>query len=43
MLKFYIVKEDDTREIKEFATLKELWKYTGKNYIKEIKTLEGGK
>jgi hypothetical protein len=40
MLKFYIVKEDDTREIKEFETLKELWKYTGKNYIKEIKTLD---
>jgi hypothetical protein len=40
MLKFYIVKEDDTREIKEFATLKEFWKYTGKNYIKEIKTLD---
>jgi hypothetical protein len=42
MLKFSIVKEDDTREIKEFATLKEFWNYTGKNYIKEIKTLEGG-
>jgi hypothetical protein len=44
MLKFYIVKEDgirgETREIKEFKTLKELWKYTGKNYIKEIQTLD---
>jgi hypothetical protein len=44
MLKFYIVKEDgirgETREIKEFKTLKEFWKYTGKNYIKEIKTLD---
>jgi hypothetical protein len=44
MLKFYIVKEDgirgETREIKEFKTLKELWKYTSKNYIKEIKTLD---
>lgn len=40
MMKFYIVKEDDTLEIKEFETLKEFWKYTGKNYIKEIKTLD---
>jgi hypothetical protein len=44
MLKFYIVKENgisgETREIKEFKTLKELWKYTSKNYIKEIKTLD---
>ena len=40
MMKFYIVKEDNTREIKEFETLKEFWKYTGKNYIKEIKTLD---
>jgi hypothetical protein len=40
MLKFYIIKEDDTREIKEFETLKEFWKYTGKNYIKEIQTLD---
>ena len=40
MLKFYIVKEDGTREIKEFETLKEFWKYTNKNYIKEIKTLD---
>ena len=44
MLKFYIVKEDgirgETREIKEFKTLKEFWKYTSKNYIKEMKTLD---
>jgi hypothetical protein len=44
MLKFYIVKENGIsgviREIKEFETLKELWKYTSKNYIKEIKTLD---
>jgi hypothetical protein len=43
-MKFYIVKENgisgEIREIKEFNTLKELWKYTGKNYIKEIKTLD---
>jgi hypothetical protein len=44
MLKFYIVKEDgirgETREIKEFKTLKEFWKYTSKNYIKKIQTLD---
>jgi hypothetical protein len=44
MLKFYIVKENgisgEICEIKEFKTLKELWKYTSKNYIKEIKTLD---
>jgi hypothetical protein len=44
MLKFYIVKENGISgqicEIKEFKTLKELWKYTSKNYIKEIKTLD---
>jgi hypothetical protein len=44
MLKFYIVRENgisgEICEIKEFKTLKELWKYTGKNYIKEIKTLD---
>lgn len=42
MLKFYIIKEDDTREIREFETLKEFWNYTGKNYIKEVQTLDEG-
>jgi hypothetical protein len=40
MLKFYIVKEDGTHSIEKFETLKEFWKYTGKNYIKEIQTLD---
>jgi hypothetical protein len=44
MLKFQITKEDaiggTKTEIKEFKTLKEFWKYTSKNYIQEIKTLE---
>jgi hypothetical protein len=44
MLKFQITKEDaiggTKTEIKEFKTLKEFWKYTSKNYIQDIKTLE---
>ena len=40
MLKFYVVKEDDTHEIVKFETLKEFWNYTGKNYIKHIQTLD---
>lgn len=40
MLKFYVVKEDDTHAIVKFETLKEFWNYTGKNYIKEIQTLD---
>jgi hypothetical protein len=47
-LKFYIVKEngwqsEKTHEIKEFKNLKEFWKYTQKNHIIEIKTLESEK
>jgi hypothetical protein len=40
MLKFYVVKEDGTHAIVKFETLKEFWKYTSKNYIKEIQTLD---
>ena len=40
MLKFYVIKEDDTHEIVKFETLKEFWNYTGKNYIKHIQTLD---
>jgi hypothetical protein len=44
MMKFEITKENaingTTTEIKEFETLKEFWKYTSKNYIQDIKTLE---
>ena len=40
MLKFYVIKEDDTHEIVKFETLKEFWNYTGKNYIKQIQTLD---
>jgi hypothetical protein len=44
MMKFEITKEDamggTKTEIKEFETLKEFWKYTSKNYIQNIKTLE---
>ena len=43
-MKFEITKENaingTTTEIKEFETLKEFWKYTSKNYIQDIKTLE---
>jgi hypothetical protein len=45
MMKFEITKENvisegTTTETKEFETLKEFWKYTSKNYITNIKTLE---
>ena len=40
MLKFYIVKEDGTHDIKKFVTLKEFWDWTGKNYITDIQTLD---
>ena len=40
MLKFYVVKEDGTHDIKKFLTLKEFWDWTGKNYITDIQTLD---
>ena len=43
MLKFLIIKEDDTRTIQEFKTLKAFLSYTKKNYIKKIKTLDEDK
>jgi hypothetical protein len=40
MLKFYAILEDGTQHILRFNDLRELWKWTGKHYIKEIKTLD---
>jgi hypothetical protein len=43
MLKFEIILEDnEISQILEFEDLKDFWKWQGKHYIKEIKTLEGG-
>ena len=44
MLKFEIILEDnETPQIVNFKSLQDFWKWTGKHYIKEIKTLEGVK
>ena len=40
MLKFYVKLEDGSQHILKFENLKELWKWTNKHYIKEIKTLD---
>jgi hypothetical protein len=40
MLKFHAILEDGSQHILKFENLKEFWNWTGKNYIKEIQTLD---
>ncbi len=40
MLKFYAILEDGSHYILKFKNLGDFWKWTGKHYIKEIKSLD---